>query len=135
MPHTTIAYPFEWKVGTFAAGLSAQCTSHCSLRSFLVTLSTDGNVTAVNFDDGSPAWRENVRAVEGESVPHVFYDPVDDGMEYTWLSWKGIERNVMERLIGQRFEDADFKPMAVFAHRAQTLDPPGQFPASWGVMG
>jgi outer membrane protein assembly factor BamB len=135
MPHTTIAYPFEWKVGAAAAALSARCSSDFSLRSFLVILSADGNVTALDFNDGSPAWRDGVRAVERESVPHVFYDPIDDGMEYTWLSWQGIERNVMERLIGQRFEDADFIPMSVFAHRARTLEPPGQFPSSWGVMG
>ena len=52
-------------------------------------------------------------------------------MEYVWLRWEGIERNVMERLVGQQFEEADFLPAPVFARRARALDPEGRFPPSW----
>jgi hypothetical protein len=40
----------------------------------------------------------------------------------------------MERLIGQRFEEADFVPIPDFADRAGPLDPDELFPQSWGVM-
>jgi hypothetical protein len=134
MPHTTHAYPFEAKVGQFAGELSGRCSSGSSLRSFLLLLARDGNALSLSFEDRSPNWQDRVRAVETSGVPHLFYDPLDDGMEYIWLSWQGIERSVMERLIGQRFEEADFLPMPVFAGRAGKLVREKQFPQSWGVM-
>jgi hypothetical protein len=130
MPHTTHAYGFEEKVIGFAGGLSARCTAGESVRPFLLELDRDGNVTSLSFGGGS---RE--RAAAGHpGTPHLLYDPLDDGMEYIWLSWEGIGRPVMERLIGQRFEGADFAPIPAFARRARALDPEGQFPQSWGVM-
>ena len=55
-------------------------------------------------------------------------------MEYVCLIWEGIEGHVMERLIGQQFEGADFLPIPAFAHRARALDPGARFPPSWAVM-
>src|SRR5260370_6646034 len=118
MPHTTHAYPFEAKVGGFAGELSQRFTTGASLRSFLLVLDQDGSVVALSFEDGSPGWNDRVRELAASGVPHLFYDPLDDGREYIWLGWQGIERLVMERLIGQRFEQADFLPMTVFAGRA-----------------
>jgi hypothetical protein len=133
MPHTTHAYGFEEKVVGFAGGLSARCTAGEAVRSFLLELDRDGNVTSLSFGGGS---RERAaRAAAGHpGTPHLLYDPLDDGVEYIWLSWEGIERPVMERLIGRRFEGADFIPIPAFARRARALDPDGQFPRSWGVM-
>jgi hypothetical protein len=75
--------------------------------------------------------------MSGESArsatPHLFYDPLDDGMEYVWLGWHRIERTAMERLIGQPFEGADFISDPKRA-RAPSLEPANTFPASWGVM-
>jgi hypothetical protein len=130
MPHTTHAYGFEEKVGGFANRLSARFTAGESVRPFLLELDRDGNVTTLSFGVGS---RE--RAAGGHpGTPHLLYDPLDDGMEYIWLSWEGIELPVMERLIGRRFEGADFIPISAFARRARALEPEGQFPGSWGVM-
>ena len=133
MPHTTHAYGFEAKVCGFAGGLSARFTAGESLRSFLLEIDSGGDVTSLSFGDDS---RERAaRAAAGHpGTPHLLYDPLDDGMEYIWLSWEGIERPVMERLIGRRFEGADFIPIPAFARRARALGPEGQFPASWGVM-
>jgi hypothetical protein len=134
MPHTTHAYPFEAKVGQFAGELSRRGSSGPSLRSFLIVLDRDGNVLSVSFEDGSPNWRVRVQALKTSGTPHLFFDPLEDGMEYVWLSWQGIERPVMERLIGQRFEEADFLPVPAFGGRAARLAPDRQFPQSWGVM-
>jgi hypothetical protein len=134
MPHTTFAYGFEMKVGGFAHELSTRFTTGESLRSFLLVLDLSGNVTSLSFDDGSKQWRDSTWAIVDSDSPHLFYDPLDDGMEYRWLSWKGIEQPVMERLVGQRFEEGDFLSLPDFARRAGRLDPDRQFPRSWGVM-
>lgn len=134
MPHTTYAYGFEGKVGAFAYGLCARFTTGESLRSFLLVLDPNGNVATLSFEDGSAEWRENARATVSSDTPHVFYDPLDDGMEYIWLSWKGIEQSVMERLIGQQFAAADFLPLPHRDRRAEKLRPERQFPQKWGVM-
>src|SRR5258708_5083222 len=102
MPHTTHAYPFEAKVGRFADELSQRFTTGTSLRSCLLVLDRDGSVLTLSFE-GSPGWHERVRALEATGVPYLFYDPLEDGMEYVWVSWQGIERVTMERLIGQAF--------------------------------
>jgi hypothetical protein len=134
MPHTTHAYGFEAKVSGFAGGLSARFTAGESARSFLLELDSGGSVTSLSFGDGSREWVEQTLAARRLGAPHLFYDPLDDGMEYVWLSWEGIEQNVMERLVGQQFEEVDFLPTPVFASRARALDPGGRFPPSWGVM-
>ena len=134
MPHTTHAYGFEAKVSGFAGGLSARFTAGESLRSFLLEIDSGGNVTSLSFGDGSREWVARASAARRPGNPHLFYDPLGGGMEYVWLSWEGIEQNVMERLVGQQFEEADFLPAPVFARRARALDPEGRFPPSWGVM-
>ena len=68
------------------------------------------------------------------SFSHVYYDPLDDGMEFIWLSWQDIDRVVMERLIDQKLEEADFVPPPLFSSRAGQLPAEGEYPRSWGVM-
>jgi len=104
------------------------------VRSFLLVFDLGGNVTLVSFEDGSKEWRDSIRAIVDSDIPHLFYDPLDDGMEYIWLSWKGIERPVMERLVGEQFEEGDFLPFPEFAPRARKLDLEKVFPQTWGVM-
>jgi hypothetical protein len=134
MPHTTFAYPFETKVGGFADGLSQRFTAGSSLRSFLLTFDPDGSTVTLSFVKPASGWFEATKALEASGVPHLFYDPLEDGGEYIWLSWSGVERSVIERLIGERFEEADFLPLADFARRAGRLARAGEFPTTWGVM-
>jgi hypothetical protein len=134
MPHTTYAYGFEGKVGRFAYELSRRFTTRESPRSFLLVLDPCGDVRSLSFEDGSREWRDSTCAIIDSDTPHLFYDPLDDGMEYTWLSWKGIEQDAMEQMMGQPFNEADFLPIQDFAHRARKLDAEKQFPRSWGVM-
>ena len=133
MPHATHAYPFEAKVGRFAYKLCEQFTAGSSLRSFLLILDEGGNVRSLTFEDGSAAWREKPRALEGCGIPYVFYDPLEDGREYIWLSWHKVERATMERLICQSFEKSDFTRY-LDQSRAPELEHANAFPASWGVM-
>src|SRR5262249_44826488 len=126
MPHTTHAYPFEGKVAQFARELSRRFTAGPPPRSFLLVLHPARHVGFLRLWQTGPGRHER--------APHLLYDPLDDGVEYVWLSWQGIERPVMERLIGQRFEEADFLPEAAFAGRAGKLPREKEFPASWGVM-
>lgn len=134
MPHTTYAYPFESKVGQFAGELSTRFSASRLLRSFLLKLDPQGNVTALVFEDGIGNLAAHVRDLESVGTSHLFYDPLDDGMEYLWLSWHEIEQPVMERLIGQGFAASDFEPFPAFESRAGHLVPPKRFPKSWGVM-
>lgn len=98
------------------------------MRSFLLELDREGSVMSLSFGDGSHGWRARVIAAGQSGAPHLFYDPLDGGTEYIWLSWQGIEQHVMEQLIGQRFERVDFLPTPAFARRERALDPAGQFP-------
>jgi hypothetical protein len=125
---------FEFKVAGFAVEICGRFRTAGKLKSFLMELDRNGNLTSLSFSDNSSEWYERARTITRSEIPHLFYDPLDDGMEYVWLSWKGIGRSVMERLIGQSFEDADFLPFPHFARRAGRLDPEKQFPQSWGVM-
>ena len=132
MPRTTHAYGFEIKVAAFVGELCARFTAGESLRPFILKLDRAGSVTSLRFDDGTQEWRSHAEGRLGGS--YLFYDSLDDGKEYVWVSWEGVGRPVMERMIGQRFEEADFTPLPHFARRARALKPVGQFPPSWGVM-
>jgi hypothetical protein len=132
MPRTTHAYGFEMKVAGFAGELCARFTAGESPRPFILELDRGGSVTSLSFDDGSGEWGGRAKRRPGGS--YLLYDPLDEGKEYIWVSWEGIEQSVMERLSGQQFEQADFVPLPHFARRARALKPEGQFPPSWGVM-
>jgi hypothetical protein len=122
MPHTTAAYPFEAKVAAWAQNLSQCCAGH--LCSFLVYLSPRGEVESIVFKRVTAITEtERVREL---GAPHIFFDPLGDGMEYIWLSWKAVTREVMERLIGQSFESGDFQGGGGLKEAA--------FPSDWGVM-
>jgi hypothetical protein len=132
MPHTTHAYPFESRIGRFAAALSLRCSADDALRSFLLTLSPRGDVMSLTFDGGAQGWHEHTAALKAANTPHLLYDPLDDGAEYIWLHWHHIEQDVMERLLDQRFTDDDLQPAPWLPGRASP--PLERVPASWGVM-
>lgn len=132
MPHSTQAYPFEWKVLSFAAGLSTRLTGR-DFQGFVMALDEEGGARAVSFEPPEGGWAGITGEMDRAGTPYLFYDPFD-GPAYTWLSWKGIDRTVMERLLGEPFADGDFTTSAPPSSRTPALDPPGQFPSAWGVM-
>jgi hypothetical protein len=133
MPHTTHAYPFEAKVGAFAWKVCAQFTTGAKLRAFLLLLDEAGNAQSITFEDGETTWLDHAREAMESGTPYLFFDPLEDGMEYVCLTWHRIERATMERLIEQSFEESDFTPDPQRS-RAGILDPANTYPASWGVM-
>src|SRR5207302_2833239 len=129
MPHTTHGYPFEAKIAGFAHELCRRFSSDVGLRSFLLVLDENGNVRSLTFDSPFQA----IEDVRNGQVPHIFFDPFEDGMEYFWLSWHKIARVPMERLVGQLFVESDFVRY-LDCSRAPELQPAKTYPTSWGVM-
>lgn len=140
MPHTTFAYPFESHVGEFALELSQRFSNASTPRSFLLMISRRGDVSSLHFKDESESWYNRVDEVnrireEGsEGLPHLLYDPLDDGKEYTWLSWHLIEQPVMEKLIKREFVCSDFQPFPFLRFRVRVGDEREVYPSTWGVM-
>jgi hypothetical protein len=121
-------------MGQFATELSTRFSAGSAYRSFLLTLDRHGNVVSLAFDDGSVGWRERSPELKALGTSHLFFDPLDDGKEYFWLSWHNVEQSVMERLIGQEFAASDFQPYPEFRTRTVQQTLAARFPSSWGVM-
>ena len=109
-----------------SASAGARFTAGESLRPFFLKLDRAGSVTSLRFDDGTQEWRSQAERRLGGS--YLFYDPLDDWKGYVWVSREGVGRDVMERMIGRRFKEADFNPLPNFARRAGALKLGGQFP-------
>jgi hypothetical protein len=133
MPHTTHAYPFEIKVAQLAETLCGRFTAGQRPRALLLVLDDAGNVRSLTFE-APDGWHVTVERLRQADIPHLFYRPLEEGLEYVWLSWSGIDRSTMQRLMGQTFEEADFLPFTAVRDRAPKLEPEKQFPPSWGVM-
>ena len=125
MPRTTHEYPFESHV---LAGLGERLRPFLELAgpaaSYVLVLHPDGSSQINVFRTDTDRDRARRDGVEGQS--YLFFDPVDDGMEYRWLTWKDIDRTTMERLIGRTFAPEDFVSMRSRKER--------DYPQSWGVM-
>src|SRR5215210_2284097 len=104
MPHTTAAYYFEGKVAEWAARLAYQMTGQHD-STFVMVFGSDDTVrvTLVPRRRGAELLKQE-RPLEG-AEPYLVYDPFE-APEYCWLSWQGISQEVMERLIGKKFEEA-----------------------------
>ena len=132
MPRVTQAYPFEWKVLGFASSLSSRLASGGGDRSFLMELDSDGAVRTLQFECPEDSWHALKESLDRADTPYLFYDPFDVP-EYTWLSWRRIDRPTMERLMGECFEDADFQKHSHATSRAPNLNS-NEYPESWEVM-
>lgn len=133
MPHMTQAYPFEWKVLGFAQNLSMTLAGKDGNASFLMVLNDNGAVRTLQFECPKNGWHNLTNRLDESGAGYLFYDPFE-APEYTWLSWRLIDRSTMERLVGNCFEDADFVKTRQAASQAPSLEPPNTFPVSWGVM-
>jgi hypothetical protein len=133
MPHATMNYPFEWKVCEAAGRLSQLLAGGRYGRTMLIVFNSDGAVLSLTFERPEDGWHAFKHKLHSNREPHLFYDPFD-APEYTWLAWTGIAQTTMERLMGRPFEAADFEPLHTHSSRGPALDPPGNYPASWGVM-
>jgi len=126
-------FPFEWKVCEAAGRLSQLLAGHGRKGTMLIIFNREGAALSVTFERPEGGWHVLTNQLRDNEVPHIFYDPFD-APEYIWLAWTGIARTTMERLMGRPFEAADFEPLHTHSSRGPVLDPPGNYPASWGVM-
>jgi len=119
MPHATAKFQFEYKVFSWATHFSTVMAG--DNRCFLMALDADGAVRQLLFGENEYDYdRQTWDSLRESSPSWLFYHPFD-GPVYTYMEWRNVQRETMERLIGQRFEDTD-------------LDERAEFPASWGVM-
>jgi hypothetical protein len=133
MPHSTVGYPFEGKVFAFAQQLSERLAGNSGECKFLMRLDANGAVTSIELArpiGGDYFDRDQLEAEDGS---YLYYDPFDAPI-YTWICWNRIACATMERLMAAPFEEQDFVQFAQLSSRVGTLDPPGAFPESHGVM-
>lgn len=123
MPHSTFAYPFEWKIGEWAGSLSHVRAG--MLRRFLLTSVSDAAGSHVTLDFPAQDVQHTKEQLKRAETPFLFFDPFD-APEYTWLEWFRVTRPAMERLLGQQFADADFTSLKDGRHQP--------YPETWGVM-
>ena len=132
MPHTTQAYPFEWKVLDFAQALSARLAGK-RFVSFLMVFDDKGSVRTVQLERPENGWHDLTKRLDESGSAYLFYDPFD-APEYTWLSWRQTDRSTMERLIEHHFDNVDFVKTPRAPSRAPDLEVPNLYPVSWGAM-
>ena len=126
MPRTTHEYPFEQQV---AAGIGARVERLLELTglasSYLLVLNSDGSLALSIYPmDMYP--EQQLEGVRASGKSYVFYDPLEDGMEFINLQWHQIDLATMENLIGRTFDSGDF----VSNKSGKVID----YPENWGVM-
>lgn len=128
MPRSTFAYWFEMKVQGVGAALADrhrdQAPSDDPTQPWLFVLGDDGEPRYVPLGD---TWRETKEQMVGQGRPFLLFHPFD-APEYTWVEWHGIDRDQMERLMGEPFAAEDFR------HLSGEDAEPIPFPDTWSVM-
>ena len=123
MPRATYKYRFEWTILEWAWKLS---TAFCGRAHypFLILFSASGVADRLVFGPTPAPYDENDWTQLREHAPGWFeFDPFDFP-EYQYLSWEGLERQTVERLIGTTFGPEDF------GAKGETI----AFPSMWGAM-
>lgn len=126
MPRATHEYPFEQIV---AAGISARVDGLLDFAgpaaSYLLVLDDDGSL-AVSVHPMHIYPKQRLESTKASGKSFVFYDPLEDGMEYIWLQWHQIDLPTMEHLIGGTFDARDF----ISSRSGKAID----YPEIWSVM-
>lgn len=125
MPHTTFAYPFEWKIHAWAQRFRGGA-------GFLALVGEVGEFVRVVEADrvsfGNRCVSHAVKEAETRGAPRwIFYDPFD-APEYAWLEWQGVPQIMWEWLLELPFAPEDLR---AFRGEAAAL---AEVPAAWGVM-
>jgi hypothetical protein len=123
MPRASYKYQFEWKILEWAWKLSwAFCGG--SHYPFVILFGASGVADRLVFGPAPETHDENEWKRLLERAPAwLAFDPFE-GPEYQYLSWEGLERQTVERLIGITFGPEDF------GSEEGTI----AFPTKWGVM-
>ena len=130
MPGSTATYPFEYKSLEALDYISRRICGE--LRTFLITFDEKGCVDRVSFRTGESSWFEEVDQLRINKKPHLFFDPIGVP-DHIWVSWLGVRRSHMERLLDVRFQPADFETTSSMADQDE-LYSLGELPTVWEVM-
>jgi hypothetical protein len=122
MPHSTLAFPFEMKIGGALAELSRRFTAG---DTGLLLEIIDGDVSRVLCKGADVDFHAAMTGLKQATASYIVYDPFD-ASEYTWVSWENVGRGTMERVLDIRFVEEDF-----FKLRG---DGRQQYASRWGVM-
>lgn len=129
MPRSTARFQFEWKMMGWALRFSRTLTGEN--RCFLLIVDAEGAVRQLHFGEGELEYdQDSWRALMGAHPSWLFYHPFD-GPVHTFMQWQDIERGSVERLMGERFEDAD---LAEPVHPEPGTAGLSEFPSTWSVM-
>ncbi len=100
---------------------------------FLLALNGAGELESLSFLEPPGGWHLRCEEWNAVGKSYLFLDPFE-APEFTFLAWAGIERGVMERLLGEPFSDGDFERFSSASSRAGKLPEAGAFPTTWSVM-
>lgn len=130
MPRTTHQFPFERKVAQ-GIGLLISMSKRLAgsnARPPLVLLLFDEtkDLARVRYYGDRTGLYDMLKQRSTADASFLYYDPVDDGLEYIYLCWHHISREKMERLMGVAFSAIDF--ISYDGKEKAT------YPASWNVM-
>ena len=125
MPRSTVEHEFEEMVMKFASDFSTLRSSEP--EAFAIAFNDSGVPVVTKFASELPSGNEVTRVLMGEFSEHervFFFDPFD-WPEYAWVQWRGVCREMMERLTGQTFDESSLP-------RAKAGD--DAFPSTWSFM-
>lgn len=122
MPQATCKFLFEFRILGWASNFSDTMTGEN--RGFLIVFSLDGAVERIFFGSFRCDFNLDLkRTITESAVSYFFYHPFE-APEYTFIEWKNLPRQTLERLMKEEFDQNDLTASG------ETIE----FPTTWGVM-
>jgi hypothetical protein len=106
MPYAARDFPFERKIAAWCQGFSKTMTGNPH-RAFLVTFDGRGCVATSVFGEGKILEPERERLLQSGSKGWLSWRPFEAPQSLS-VGWQNVSREAMERLLGERFPEADF---------------------------
>ena len=131
MPKPTVNYPFEHKMCKATSELSR--VLYGTQTACLIKFEPSGEVVSVSFKTSEATWFEEVDHLRLSRQPHLFFDPLNLS-GHIWLSWLGLHRSSVERLIGSSFTSLDFQPLNSTSDDRSSPRKLSEFPSVWDVI-
>ena len=125
MPHSTVQYPFEFKVLEWASDFSVKLTGEN--RGFLLVVDAAGEVRQMWSGERKGHFDLSLKdKLAAENERWLFYHPFD-APEYIFIEWQDLGAVPLEQLTGQAFEMRDL----VSERDGKSIE---RIPTSWNVM-
>lgn len=122
MPRSTVKYIFEFKVLGGASAFSSRVTGENT--AFLILFDYNWTVQRILFGNVAD---ESRSGLTDSNSKFFLYDPFD-APEYTFIEWKNLNREILERIMDYPFSEEDLNTISVDAPRLH------KFPNTWTVM-